>query len=91
MKLNRHKQKMGLCIMDTNQALKRPEVADTTATGSDSSHTTPSTKGSDSTHMHSGGALPHLLLPKWVMIFPSYPLPLTKLTQINHASYSSRN
>ena len=55
------KERIGLCIMDIDQALECASshvVTDPAATGGDSSHTTPSTEDSDSIHTHSGGAPP---------------------------------
>ena len=55
------KEKIRLCIMDTDQALEHASnhtVIDIAATGGDSSCTTPSTNDSDSTCTHPGGA-PH--------------------------------
>ena len=51
------KEKIGLRIMDIDEALKRTSshvVTDPATTGDDSSRTTPSTKDSDSTHTHPG-------------------------------------
>ena len=55
------KEKIGLCIMDIDQALERAsshKVTDATSAGGDSSHTTPSTEDSSSTRAHSEGATP---------------------------------
>ena len=52
------KERIDLCIMDIDKALKRTSshvVTDPATTGDDSSRTTPSTKDSDSTHTHPGG------------------------------------
>ena len=52
------KEKIGLRIMDNDEALQRTSshvVTDPATTGDDSSRTTPSTKDSDSTHTHPGG------------------------------------
>ena len=51
------KERIGLCIMDIDQALEHASshmVTDPATTGGDSSHTTPLTEDSDSIHMHSG-------------------------------------
>ena len=53
------KEKIGLCIMDIDQALERASsphtVTDSAASGHDSSRTTPSTEDTDLTRTHSGG------------------------------------
>ena len=54
-------KKIGLCIMDIDQALEcasSHKVTDCTSAGGDSSHTTPSTKIFSSTRTHSEGTTP---------------------------------
>ena len=55
------KERIGLCIMDIDQALERASshvVTDPNATGGDSSHATPSIEDCDSIQTHSGGTPP---------------------------------
>ena len=49
------KEKIGLCIMDIDQALERPKTADTSRADG---RTTPPTEDSTSTHTRSGGTPP---------------------------------
>ena len=55
------KEKIGLCIIDIDEALERTSshvITDPATTGDVSSHTTPSTEDSDSTHTHPGRVPP---------------------------------
>ena len=55
------KERIGLCIMDIDEALERASsqvVTGPAATGGGSSHTTPSTEDSDSTHTRPGETPP---------------------------------